>query len=189
MGILDTVLGGNTQIVSQLARNFGVDESAVQNVVSQLVPAVSKGIKNNASSSDGLGGLINALSQGNHQQYIENPNALTESSAIDEGNAILGHVFGNKDVSRNVASHAAESTGVDNGIVKQLLPLVATAVMGALSKETTNSSALGGVGNLDVSSLLGGDSSPAVDLISSFLDSDNDGDVTDDLLNLAKKFF
>jgi len=98
--------------------NSGVDESAVQNVVSQLVPAVSKGIKNNAVSTDGLGGLINALSQGNHQHYIDNPNALTESSALDEGNAILGHVFGNKEVSRNVASHAAESTGVNNEIVK-----------------------------------------------------------------------
>jgi len=190
MGILDAVLGGgNTQLVSQLARKFGIDESAVQSVVSQLVPAVSKGIKNNASSSDGLGGLIGALSQGNHQRYIESPEALTEPTAIDDGNAILGHVFGTKDVSRNVASHAAESTGIDSGIVKQLLPLVASAVMGALSKETTNSPALGGVGNLDISSLMGGESSTAVNMISSFLDADNDGDITDDLLNLAKKFF
>lgn len=191
MGILDAVLGaGNTQLVSQLARNFGLDESAVQSVVSQLIPAVSKGIKNNASSSAGLGGLMSALSQGNHQRYIESPEALTEASAVDEGNAILGHVFGNKDVSRNVASHAAETTGIDNSIVKKLLPLVASAVMGALSKETTNSSALGGVGNLDISSLLGGgDSSSAMGLVSSFLDADNDGDITDDLLKLAKKFF
>jgi len=190
MGILDAVLGaGNTQMVSQLARNFGIEESAVQSVVSQLIPAVSKGIKNNATSSEGLGGLMNALSQGNHQRYLESPETLTESSAADDGNAILGHVFGSKNVSRNVAGQAAETTGVDSSIVKQLLPLVASAVMGALSKETSNSPSLGGVGNLDISSLLGGDTSPATDLISSFLDADNDGDVTDDILNLAKKFF
>ncbi|MFK5950357.1 MAG: DUF937 domain-containing protein, partial [Methylococcales bacterium] len=118
------------------------------------------------------------------------PEALNEPSATDDGNAILGHVFGNKEVSRNVASQAAAVTGVDNSIIKQLLPLVASAVMGALSKETVNSPALGGVGKLDVSSLLGGSGSgQAMQLISSFLDADNDGNVTDDLFNLAKKFF
>ena len=35
MGILDAVLrGGNTQLLSQLAREFGIDESAVQSVIS-----------------------------------------------------------------------------------------------------------------------------------------------------------
>ncbi len=191
MGILDVVLGaGNTQLVTQLANKFGIDESDIQGVLSQLIPAVSKGIKGNATSSEGLGGLVNTLSQGGHQRYLDNPEALTDPSAIEDGNAILGHVFASKDVSRNVASHTAEVTGVDNSVVKQLLPLVASVVMGALSKETVNSPALGGVGNLDISSLLGGNgSSQATQLISSFLDADNDGDVTDDLLNLAKKFF
>ncbi len=190
MGILDAILsGGNAQIVSQLARSVGIDESDVTNVIKQLLPAVTKGIKNNVGSSGGLGSLINALGSGNHQQYLDNPEKLTESAAVDEGNSILGHVFGNKDVSRNVAGHAASQTGVDSGIVKKLLPMVATAVMGALSKETAQNP-LSGVGSsLDVSSLLGADSSAVTGLISSFLDADNDGDITDDLFNMAKKFF
>ena len=121
--------------------------------------------------------------------YLDNPETLADPAATDDGNAILGHVFGDKNISRNLASQAAEVTGVDNSIIKQLLPLVATAVMGALSKETIASPALGGVGNLDVAGLLGGDTSSATQLISSFLDTNKDGDVTDDLFNLAKKFF
>lgn len=190
MGILDAILGGqNTQLISQLARNSGIDETDIKNVVNQLLPAVSRGINSNVADSEGLGGLMNALSSGNHQRYLEHPETLAEETAVEDGNAILGHVFGNKEVSRNVAGHAAQKTGVDNGIVEKLLPLVASAVMGALSKETTNSSALGGIGNLDISNLSGNDSNVASQLISSFLDADNDGDVTDDLLNLAKKFF
>ncbi len=186
MGILDAVLGGNnTQLVSQLARSVGIDESAVQSVVTQLLPAFSKGIKNNIGSSGGLSSLINALDSGNHQQYLKSPEKLAESAAVDDGNSILGHIFGNKDVSRNVAGHAAQATGVDSSIVKKLLPLLATTVMGALSKNTVASS-LAGAG---VSSLLGGNSSMVSNLVTSFLDSDNDGDITDDLLNLAKKFF
>ncbi len=184
MGILDSILGGgNSQMISQLARTVGIDESTVQSVVNQLLPAVSKGIKNNAGSSDGLGGLMNALTSGNHQQYLDNPEILGNSTAVDDGNGILGHIFGNKDVSRNVAGHAAEATGVDSSLVKKLLPLVASMAMGALSKETGSS-------GLNMTNLLGGgDSSSATDLISSFLDADNDGDITDDLLNIAKKFF
>jgi hypothetical protein len=184
MGILDSILGGgNTQLISQLSRSIGIDESTVQSVVNQLLPAVSKGIKKNAGSSEGLGGLMKALTTGDHQRYLDNPETLGDSTAVDDGNAILGHIFGNKDVSRNVAGHAAETTGVDSGLVKKLLPLVASMAMGALSKETGSS-------GLNISNLLGsGDSSSASDLISSFLDADNDGDITDDLLNIAKKFF
>ena len=102
--------------------------------------------------------------------------------------AILGHVLGNKEASRNVAAQAAQATGVNSDIVKQLLPLVATAVMGALSKETTDSP-IGGRGqSLDLSSLTGADASPVVGMITSFLDAGNDGSITDDLLNMAKKF-
>jgi len=190
VGILDAILGsGNTQLVSQLANQFGIDESAIKSVVSQLVPAVSGGIKSNASSTEGLGGLISALSSGNHQHYIDSPEALTEASAVDDGNAILGHVLGSKDASRQLASQTADASGVDSSIVKQLLPVVASVVMGVLSKETTNSSSFGGAGKLDISSLLGEGSGSAVDMIGSFLDTDKDGDVADDLLNLAKKFF
>lgn len=189
MGILDLVLDSqNTQLLTQVAQKVGVDEADVQKVMSQLLPAVSKGIKGNIGNSEGLGGLMNALSSGNHQRYLDNPEVLAEPEAINEGNAILGHVFGNKDVSRNVADQAAEATGVDNSIVKKMLPLVATAVMGALSKEAGNNPLLGS-GGLDVSNLMGGDTSSVTGLISSFLDADNDGDVTDDLLNMAKKFF
>ncbi len=184
MGILDAVLSGqNGQLISQLAKSIGIDENDAKSVINQLLPAVSKGIKSNIGSSEGLGGLLSALGSGDHQRYLDNPEALADSSAVAEGNNILGHIFGSKDVSRNVAGHAAEATGVDSSIVKKLLPLLATTVMGALSKET------GGSG-MNVNNLLGGgDSSPVGSLISSFLDADNDGDISDDLLNLAKKFF
>ncbi len=189
MGILAEILGGqNAQLVTQFARKSGIDESDVQSVIGQLLPALTQGIKTNVASPDGLGALVTALSKGDHQRYLEQPDALAESGAVDEGNAILGHVLGSRDASRSVAEQAAQTTGVSSSIVKQLLPLVATAVMGALSKEAT-ASPLGGAGNLDAGSLLGGDSSPVIGMITSFLDSDNDDNITDDLFNIAKKFF
>jgi hypothetical protein len=187
MGILTELLGGqNGQMVTQMARNFGLDESEVQKVLGQLIPAVSNGIKSNSGSGDGLSSLVNALSKGEHQRYLDQPELLANNAAVDDGNAILGHVFGTKEVSRNVAGQAAQATGVDESIIKKLLPLAATAVMGALSKQTANtgmSSSGLSAGNLS------GDTSPVASLLTSFLDTDNDGDISDDLINLAKKFF
>lgn len=189
MGILDTLLSGqNGQLIAQLARNSGIGESDVQSVLGQLLPAVSSGIKSQVSNSAGLGELVNAMGQGDYQRYLDRPEELASQAATDEGNNLLGSILGSRDASRSVAEQAAQTTGVDSSIIKKLLPLVATAVMGALSKETTDSP-IGGRGqSLNLSSLTGASASPVMGMITSFLDADNDGNITDDLLNMAKKF-
>ena len=49
------------------------------------------------------------------------------------------HVLGSKDVSRQVATHAASETGLDSTVLKQMLPLVASLAMAALSKHAASS--------------------------------------------------
>ena len=183
MGILDSILsagGGNA--VSELAKNFGISEGDATKAIGQLAPSISQGLKQNMSSPDGLGALMGALNSGKHQRYVDNPQELTNEDSISEGNNILGHIFGGKDVSRNVAQNAAEKTGLDSGILKKMLPMVAAMAMGSLSK---NNAASGMASPLSSDNTSGG----AAGMLTQFLDADNDGSVTDDLLNMAKKFF
>jgi hypothetical protein len=107
------------------------------------------GIRRETTSPDGLAGLIKALASGDHARYLDGD----ESDIVDDGNAILGHVFGSKDVSRGVAAHAAETTGIGSGILKQMLPIVAAMIMGALGKKTMGSG--GGLGDI-LGQILGG---------------------------------
>ena len=171
--------GGET--VKQMGKAVGLGESDTKNILERVLPAVTRGLKNKASSDSGLENLMRALSKGSHQRYLDQPETLNRPESIKEGNSILGHIFGSKDVSRNVASHAAKQTGQDSGIIKKLLPMVAAAAMGALSKQTNG-------GTAPSSSLKGGGSSP-LGLLGSFLDADKDGQVLDDILGMAKKFF
>lgn len=98
MGILDTLLSRqNAQLITQLARNSGIDTADVQNVLGQLLPAVSQGIKTRASTSEGLGELVTALGKGDYQRYLDNPEELANSGATDEGNAILGAALGDRE--------------------------------------------------------------------------------------------
>lgn len=175
MALLDEILGAQGgDLPRQLARQFNLDESQVQGALGQLVPSISRGIQQNSASSGGLEALANALGSGRHRQYVDDPSTLGRPETTEDGNNILGHIFGSKQTSRDVAAQAADKTGVDSAILKQMLPMIAAAAMGALSKKTAES---------------GGSESGLGGLLGSFLDADKDGSIADDLFDMAKKFF
>jgi hypothetical protein len=176
MNILNAIInasGGGA--LEQVGQQLGLGQERTQNVVTQLLPALLAGLKKNTASAGGVDALQNALRKGSHQRYLDDAGAVTDPAAVSEGNAILGHLLGSKDVSRAVASRAAAESGVDVSVVKQLLPIVASMAMGALSKETNGGSSFG-------DGVLG--------KLGSLLDSDGDGNVLDDLLSgLGKRLF
>ena len=185
MSLLNSLLGPNGgNLVGQLAKQIDLDENDVQNIVGQLLPAVSRGLKRNSNSENGLTNLVDALDRGDHGRYLENPSTLSDESTVQDGNAILGHIFGSKDVSRNVAGYAAQQTGSDPSLVKKLLPIVASLAMAALS----NQASARGISPNNRNDQQSGNND-TMDLISSFLDADKDGDITDDLISIAARFF
>lgn len=166
---------GAENSLGQIGDMLGLDNSRTQDVVGALSPALMRGLQKQTESGGGLDALQNALSSGNHQRYIDEPGLMKSEDTRNDGNGILGHLFGSKDVSRNVAAQAAESTGVDASAIRKVLPLVASLAMGALSKQSSSQQSQGGgLGNL----------------ISGFLDSDGgDRGGIDGMLSLAKRFF
>jgi len=179
MGLLDSLLSPqNSGALKQIAGQLGMGESDAADAMKQLLPALSQGMNRNLQQPGGMGNLLGALQRGNHQQYVERPETLGRDEAVADGNAILGHLLGSKDASRRVAANAAGSTGLDEGLLKKMLPMVAAMVMGAVSKQTGGGAAAPTGGD----SALGG-------MLTSFLDADKDGSVMDDVLDMAKKLF
>jgi len=199
MNLLETILSaGGGDLVTQMAGQVGLGEGDARKAVTALTPALSRGITNNIRKEGGLESLLGALAGGQHTKYVDEPERMARPAAVADGNAILGHILGSKDVSRNVAGHAAQETGIDPGILKMMLPMLATAAMGSLGKQTSSaaaptgqSSGLGALGGVLGSITGGGQQKDAgmAGMVEAFLDSDNDGAVVDDLLSVAKKFF
>ena len=172
MDLLKMILGANGGgNIRQLAGKFGLDETQATSAVKHLLPSLSQGLKKNVKKPGGLESLLGALQGGNHQRFLNDPSELDQAQATTEGNGILGHLFGSKEVSRNVAAQASTESGIDGGILKKMLPLVATMAMGSMSKQTD------------------GGKKKDMGILGSLLDADGDGSMTDDLLNMAKKFF
>ena len=182
MSLLQSILNTqNGDAVRQLAQNFGLGEDQTMSALSSLILALSQGLQQNVSSSDGLQGLLSALGSGNHQRYVDDVSTLGQQETVQEGNGILGHLLGSKDVSRQVASQAAAQSGVGEDILKRMLPVVATMVMGTMSKQAPTFGLQNALG--------GGESSGVLGMLSTFLDADKDGSVADDVMGFVGKFF
>lgn len=194
MNLLETLLNASDGgVIKEIAKGLNLSEGDARKGIGSLAPALARGMSRNTRQEGGLEALLGALSSGNHQRYVDQPETLARPETIADGNSILSHLLGSKDVSRNVAGHAAKETGMDAGILKKMLPMVAAAAMGSMGKRTASAAPSGGGG---VASLLGGlmgggrqKDAGMAGIVEGFLDSDGDGAVVDDLLDMAKKFF
>lgn len=176
MDILQTILnaqGGGA--VKQLGQQFGLDDSQTSSALAALVPALAAGFQKEMGSQSGLEGLMGALSGGQHSRYVEDPSTLANAAA--DGNGILGHVFGSKEVSRQVATRASQQTGIDASILKQMLPLAASLMMGAMARSSrgSNTAAAAPGGGL-------------MSMLSPLLDQNRDGSMIDDVVGMLGKF-
>ncbi len=214
MNILQEILkaqGGD--VVKQLGQQVGLDQAQVEKALSNLIPAIAGGVKKSAQSQSSIEALLKKLQE--HQDIgtaIERPDVLAKRDSTLAGNEILGEIFGSKEVSRTVAAHTAEKTGLDLTALKKMLPLIAGLVMSSLNqKSQANSGGLGdllgslaggsqsapsrgGLGSL-LGTLLGGRAqldnraqrTQSNQGLESLLDFDGDGNVADDMLDLVKK--
>jgi hypothetical protein len=112
---------------------------------------------------------------GQHQRYVDDLNALDHPDTTADGNGILGHIFGSKDMSRQVATRAAAQTGISEGVLKSMLPVVAAMAMGAMSKRMTASPAPA-TSARPAGDLLG--------MLTPMLDSSRDGSIVDDVMGM-----
>jgi len=144
-----------------IGRQFGLDAQQTQAAFEALAPVVAAGMRRNAASDGGLADLIGALAGGGHARYAGDPSVLAAPETIDDGNAILGHVFGSKEVSRGVAQQLSAETGIGAAILKKMLPVIAAVVMGQLARKAFGGAASGSGGGLGdiLGQVLGGGTS------------------------------
>ena len=151
MNLVDMFLKGQGgQNVEALSRQFNLSQQQTIAALEALMPAFSQGLQRNAADPMGFGAFIQALSGGQQTNYFDNPRAAFNPSGVADGNNVLGQLFGSKDLSRAVADHAAAMTGLGAETLKQMLPVVASMMMGGLYKKSTGQFAAQGLGGGNV---------------------------------------
>ena len=133
--MLNNAQNGNG--IAALARQFNLSQQQAQAAVEALLPAFSQGLKRNAADPYGFGAFMTAMASGQHGKYFENAANAFSPQGIEQGNDILGHLFGSKELSRAVAGQAAQATGIGQQVLQQMLPAIAAMIMGGLFKQST----------------------------------------------------
>lgn len=173
-------------LIKQMTQQLNLNEEQATEGAKQLMPMIQAGLQKQVSEhpnelastlQDKAASLMQAAA----------PTEDNPSDMASVGNALLGQIFGSKDVSREVASKAAENTGLDVSALKSMLPMLASVAGGALLSNSKKKSGLMGlVGGLMGSKAAGGLN---FGLAKGLLDQDGDGEVsTAEIMSLASKF-
>jgi hypothetical protein len=143
--------------LSAIGRQFGLDEHQTRAAMDALAPVVAAGVRRNAQSPQGLQDILGSALTGNRARVLEDENAWQFENAKSSGDDILGQIFGSKDTSREVAQQLSATSGVGAAVLKKLLPIVASIVMGQVAKKMGGTGAQGGGGLGDIlGDVLGG---------------------------------
>jgi len=177
-------------VVRSVAGQLGVNENQASSAVNMAIPAILAGMTRNAQSPDGAASLNNALESKHDGSLLDNLSGMLQGQTQElqsDGDGILGHVFGNKRPA--IEQTIAQKSGLSMDKIGPLLAILAPIVMAYLGKEKrqTNTGS-GGLGDL-LGGLLGGGNQAqsrsgggVMDILSSALDKDGDGNPLNDLL-------
>jgi hypothetical protein len=186
--------------LQSVARDLGVSEDQAAAGAEALLPAILGGMKKQAQAQPaglgGLGGLLGQLGGGGLLDQVLSPQPTDPS----QGNQVLGQIFGSKEVSRAVADNAASQSGLDSGVLRKMLPLLAMLVTGFMAKQAgglaqaPEGGGSGGLGGLigSLGGLFGAGGAGAAGAgglggLSAMLDMNGDGNALDDIMRIAGK--
>ncbi|MCR9227152.1 MAG: DUF937 domain-containing protein [Flavobacteriaceae bacterium] len=190
-GLLDLINSPvGKQLVSGVSGQTGQPENKTAEVLSMAMPLLMGAMKKNASTPGGAQGLMDALSSKHDGGILDDLGGLfgggVDQGVINDGAGILGHVFGAKQ--SQVENALSTKSGIDAGSISQILKIAAPILLGYLGKQTReqNVSSPEGLNGL-LGGLMGGNkaANKQQSLIETFLDSDGDGSVIDDLAGMV----
>ena len=182
--------------IESMANQLGIPPAVAKQGADALLPAILGGFKKQAQSGgggaaglEGLGGLLGQLGGGGLLDSVLG----SAPTPVEQGNDVLGQIFGSKDVSRTVAGQAAAQTGIDSGILKQMLPILAMMAAGYMAKQGGQSGESGGLGGMlgnVLGGAMGGGATPSaggLGGLGKMLDMDGDGNPLDDIMGMVNK--
>jgi hypothetical protein len=139
--IIQAAQGG--QGVNNIASQFGLSPDQAQAAIQAAMPAFSQGLQRVGQDPDALGGILSHLANGAHQGAYVDPSQAATTGA-QAGGDVLGQIFGSPQITSQISQHVSEASGVSPEIIQQMMPMLASILMGGLS-HSMNSQGLGGV--------------------------------------------
>lgn len=175
--------------LAQISRQLGISEEQTREALPAALATLTGAMAQNTAQPQGAQQLSNALSRDHDGSILDSLDDFLGSGNTAPGASILGHILGGRQ--QKVAGTLGRNTGLDPNTTAQLLALLAPIVLGYLGRRQRQQ-------GLDPGGLAGvlGQERQQVEQIpqarqglGALLDLDGDGQVLDDLANLAGGLF
>ena len=138
--IIQAAQGG--QGINNMASQFGITPEQTQAAIQAMIPAFSTGLQRTAQDPTGLGGILSQLTNSVHQGSFTDP--AQAGAAGGAGGGVLGQIFGSPQITAQLSQQASQISGVSPQIIQQMMPVVASMLMGGLF-HSMNSQGMGGI--------------------------------------------
>ncbi len=185
--------------LTSLAEQVGLDPARANELTEILAPVIGQATKAQAEGG-GLAGIVGSLQGQDQAANYDRPDQAASADGQAQGQSFLTGILGTEGTEK-LTRQAAEKTGLDARQVAAFLPALAAMAQGGLQK-TISDDALSAMMNTAksgaephaggimgrLSGLFGRAPSGAkneggaLNLLTSFLDADGDGSITDDIL-------
>jgi len=189
---LNNLLQGalNEDTLGALAQQAGIPDNQIQGAVQTALPLLLGTLAKNTSSQDGANALWSALTKDHDGSVLNNISNVN----LGDGAKILGHIFGSQE--QNAQETVSQNSGINTNQSQLLLQVLAPLVLGYLGKQQRQE----GLDASGLAGMLGGlfqqnssSGSPAMQILSQFLDKNRDGNMVDDVakmgMNILGKMF
>jgi hypothetical protein len=134
--IMQQAQGGNA--MQNLSRQFGLSADQAQSAVEAVLPAFQMGLERQTQNAELFGNFVQQLASGQHAQFVDRDGDGIPDEAVPMGKDVLSQLFGAKAVSSAVTQQAAAMSGISSSIMKAMLPVIASMIMGGLFKGMNN---------------------------------------------------
>ena len=175
--------------LSAIGKRLKVKQGDIAKVLSDGIPSMLSGMKDNVSTEEGAASLAQALEDHSKDDFSDIKNFLA-SADLKDGKKILGHIFG--DSQNETVENISKASGVSKAKTSSILSIVAPLLLSSLGNQQQSQSQNSGfsLGSL-LGGLLGGGQQQSSSLLGSLLGGaaaasgeQSSGGILDSLLNL-----
>ena len=174
--------------LTQMSRQLGISEDQTREALPAALAALTGAMAQNAAQPQGAQQLSNALNKDHDGSLLDSLDGFLGGAGgggLGAGASILGHVFGQRQ--QQVQGNLGRTTGLDPQTMARLLALLAPIVMAYLGRRQRQQQLDPG----GLAEVLGQERQRIEQVpqarrgLGALLDLDGDGQVMDDLANLA----
>ncbi|MEA2760403.1 MAG: hypothetical protein QOH65_3016 [Methylobacteriaceae bacterium] len=130
LDIIQSAQGGKA--AENLAARFGITSEQANAAIQAWMPALSTGLQQALQNPSSLSSIAGQLTAGLHQASFQSADSANSEAGVSGGSAILTRIFGDPNVTMQIAQQASRVTALRPELLARMAPVIATMVAGGL---------------------------------------------------------